>query len=1158
VLPTRIFRAFSAPLVEVQSQVLRQDVRLVGSTFRLHYRSDRVRGRRLAATIDIPLSGKSLPRRTKELVLELEVAGRRITERFEPKADQKYTFHWDGSDASGKEAVTPQPLTIRIGRVQRAFYPRPELTRWHERVTGIGPIDARVIGLGGWMLTPHAVLDRLRNVVYLGDGRRSRAVRADAPPSEVHVRSRDGSETFVFDAAGRHSRTIDAFWGTTRFRFEYDAAGWLTAVTNADGGVTRIERPSGTQAVIITPGGQRTTLTLNTDGYLTGITNPAGHTVRLDYLRGGLLQSLTDPNGNTYQFSYDDEGRVARRDEPGGTFSSYASRRSDGAVSVAAITALGHESIYERETLSSGGEHRRNTCCGGRAIDVRVARDGSRHASYPDGSSSQIRREDGAEIREIRTPSGLTRRMTRRHTESADGDTTIFEINGRVHTSKRDRVRRETISRSADGIEIIQRYDERGRLVENKAGGREPVKYEYDGAGRLGKIRFGSGQDGRVTTMRHDRDGRLIEIADPLQGVSRMKYDAAGMLVGLILPAGTSVAYGHDANGNRISIAPPERPAHTFRRNPLNLITAYEPPPAGGSAATRFAYDAENRPSQTILPDGTRIEFRYDAAGQIAQVQLPDASVQLSTDRKTGYLGSVVTDQTTVNYAYDGFLLTGIAWDGAVKGEVSRKYDNDFRIAALSVNGQEIVREYSGDGRLLRVGELTIRRDGSTGRVSETILGSIRTTETYNRFGELESIRAKGATGELFSLTLRRDAMGRISEKDETIEGEHHVYSYEYDAAGCLSAVRGDGQRTVAFQYDANGNRLALITSSGRRDAEFDALDRILSDGAVSFHHTPNGQRAAKTVEGKTTKYRYDGLGNLMGVTLSDGRAIDYVLDGQARRLVKRVNGERIQAFLYRDLLSPIAELGRDNEVLSRFVFGERKHVLAYIVKGGVVYRVLTDHLGSPRLIVNANDGAVVQRLDYDEFGNVVRDTNPNFQPFAFAGGVYDADTKLLHFGAREYDPQTGRWTRPDPALFGGGDTNLYAYVFNDPVNLTDPIGLWRGILPGWGPDWHHNRNAGQNCPPSPPDLFKGPEDCPIPTGWSHEGHTPTHGGYDSYRHEYGWQCVYTDQGGLVNNPEYDGSFDHSPPYNPDGSVSPGGVVEHIIVDVLPWIIFGN
>jgi len=48
---------------------------------------------------------------------------------------------------------------------------------------------------------------------------------------------------------------------------------------------------------------------------------------------------------------------------------------------------------------------------------------------------------------------------------------------------------------------------------------------------------------------------------------------------------------------------------------------------------------------------------------------------------------------------------------------------------------------------------------------------------------------------------------------------------------------------------------------------------------------------------------------------------------------------------------------------------------------------------------------------------------------FAFAGGLYDADTKLVRFGARDYDPAVGRWTCKDPLLFGGGLSNLYEYV---------------------------------------------------------------------------------------------------------------------------------
>ena len=79
--------------------------------------------------------------------------------------------------------------------------------------------------------------------------------------------------------------------------------------------------------------------------------------------------------------------------------------------------------------------------------------------------------------------------------------------------------------------------------------------------------------------------------------------------------------------------------------------------------------------------------------------------------------------------------------------------------------------------------------------------------------------------------------------------------------------------------------------------------------------------------------------------------------------------------------------------------------------------------------------------MDYDAFGNVILDSNPGFQPFGFAGGIYDLDTKFTRFGARDYDAQTGRWTAKDPILFAGGDTNLYGYVLSDPVNFIDPLG---------------------------------------------------------------------------------------------------------------------
>ncbi len=87
--------------------------------------------------------------------------------------------------------------------------------------------------------------------------------------------------------------------------------------------------------------------------------------------------------------------------------------------------------------------------------------------------------------------------------------------------------------------------------------------------------------------------------------------------------------------------------------------------------------------------------------------------------------------------------------------------------------------------------------------------------------------------------------------------------------------------------------------------------------------------------------------------------------------------------------------------------------------------------------------GNIVKRVDYDSFGNIVDDANPTFEiPFGFAGGLYDRDTGLVRFGYRDYDPEVGRWTAKDPILFKGGDTDLYGYCLNDPINWIDPWGL--------------------------------------------------------------------------------------------------------------------
>jgi RHS repeat-associated protein len=109
----------------------------------------------------------------------------------------------------------------------------------------------------------------------------------------------------------------------------------------------------------------------------------------------------------------------------------------------------------------------------------------------------------------------------------------------------------------------------------------------------------------------------------------------------------------------------------------------------------------------------------------------------------------------------------------------------------------------------------------------------------------------------------------------------------------------------------------------------------------------------------------------------------------------------------------------------------------------------VTDHLAcpdvffgeSPRFIVNTVTGSIVGRTDYDEYGNVTSSYDSLGIPFGYTGGLYDSQTKLVRFGARDYDAVIGRWTAKDPIGFGGKHLNFFTYVNNNPINNFDVKG---------------------------------------------------------------------------------------------------------------------
>ncbi len=379
---------------------------------------------------------------------------------------------------------------------------------------------------------------------------------------------------------------------------------------------------------------------------------------------------------------------------------------------------------------------------------------------------------------------------------------------------------------------------------------------------------------------------------------------------------------------------------------------------------------------------------------------------------------------------------------GPVTGSVSWTYDSDFRVATEAVNGATAVSyAYDADSLVTQAGALSLTRDPVTGVVTGTTLGLVADTRSVTTFGEVASYRATATGAPGLEIQYTRDRLGRIMQKAETVEGVTTTTAYRYDPAWRLDQVTTNGIVTASYGYDANGNRVSRTTASGTETGTYDAQDRLLSYGGATYTYTANGELATKTDAAGTTTYQYDVRGHLLAVVRPTGTRLDYVIDGRSRRIGKTVNGVLVQGWLYRGGLTPVAELDGAGNLVARFVYGSNPLVPDYVVKGTATYRILTDHLGSPRLVVDTATGVVIQRRDYDAWDGVTLDTNPGFQPFGFAGGLEDSDTGLVRFGARDYDPETGRWTSKDPVGFHGG-WNHFLYTDAEPVNRRDPRGL--------------------------------------------------------------------------------------------------------------------
>ncbi|MGD0019700.1 MAG: RHS repeat-associated core domain-containing protein [Candidatus Limnocylindrales bacterium] len=960
--------------------------------------------------------------------------------------------------------------------------------------------DASAEGLGGWSLDILQRYDPTNGVLLSGDGSWRFAKGITLASGERVVPTYDGLRAYVFDVKGRHVRTVDALLGTTLVTFSYDAAGRLSGADGSLDGTPIhlvVERETdGTLSGVAGFDGVRTTLLLDSNGHLGGIRDPAGQASVFTATADGLVTTYYDPTGGVTTYAYDDAGRLNSAKDPDGVAVTYTRTAAAGSIDVRSTTTLGRVTT-NRSEVSGTGRVQTYTAPDGTRTTVSTDPTGQHAVTLPDGTKIALGEQPdprwGTDA-PIPTPVDETRPDgATRHTTSTVAVTTpagdplgvtawsrTDEVAGGTWTEKADPGSRTITWSDPAGRKSTQAFDKAGRMVSQTAPGQPDLAFTYDDHGRVATRTSGSGAAAAKTTYAYGTDG-VADITGPDGVVEHVTADSLGRIVSWTAADGATVLSAYDALGRLVRVAPAGQPSTTIGFSAAGRQTGFLPPTVGadGSYETR-TYNKDGNLAAIVGPGDRSIAYTYDAMGRITGWTFDQGTATAAYDPTTGLLvKSTAPGGIDTGFTYAGGIPVGRSVSGPITGAVAVTLDSEGRVAGESVDkAAPISYAYDTAGFLTTVGDVSLRRDPASGAVSQASLGVVQTTREYDAQGRPARIAVSANGSAALEVRYAYDLRGRVTSVIETRAGGTPTHTtYAYDTSGRLAGVTVDGTQVESDSYDAAGNRVTVKTPAGTLAAAYDDRDRLISWGSAQYFVRPDGQLTSVSAAGATTGYTFNAFGDLQAVTLPGGRRIEYPVDAGGVRIGKKVDGVLAAGYLYGPDGRLAAQTDGSGALVARFGYDDAGR-LTLVQRGGSSYQVVTDHLGSPLLVIDAASGTVAEAITYDAWGNVTSDTKPGFIPTGFAGGLRDTDTGLVKFGAREYDPQTGRWTGPDPARYAGGDAVLYRYVAGDPVNGTDPTGLTGSLT---SPDPGHFRVP-------TPAWHPGPSGLPPETG----GTSPT------------------------------------------------------------------
>ncbi|WP_433334975.1 polymorphic toxin-type HINT domain-containing protein [Spirillospora sp. CA-294931] len=614
-----------------------------------------------------------------------------------------------------------------------------------------------------------------------------------------------------------------------------------------------------------------------------------------------------------------------------------------------------------------------------------------------------------------------------------------------------------TVDPPEGGTPTAEITDARGQVVERReyqgtdpTGAYNSTAYTYDPAGRPKTVKDPAGN---TWTHTYDLRGRKIKTEDPDAGVSTSTYDDLDRQESITDARDKTITNVYDGLDRKTQTR-----EGTITGRLLTSWTYDSAARGKGKAAssTRHApggdyvnqvpgYDVLGRPESFTftVPSG---EGALAGSYSFAQTYNLDGTLKDQTLPAAGGLA-----KETLAHSYDAFerptrLTSELA---TYVGATDYTPTGKPKMVELGISGKRAWNTLTWQYGTQRLETSRTHREAISGDDRNAIY-------TYDDAGNIRSISDTSTAG-VDRQCFRYDHLRRLTDAWTAAESScpqtpaatagPAPYRFHY-------TYKTDGSRKREELYGTNG---ALMAS---RDYRYQGDPGV--DTSIKAHRLGGvDQTGTSPFTGPETNdetYTYDAAGNptnrKIGSTAqtltwdSEGQLEKATENGQDTSFINDADGNRL---IRKDasgttLYLPETELhttpGASTVTGTRYYTHNGDSVAMRDTTGGLRY-LTGDHQGTAQIAINASDQkSLVRRFTPfgQERGVAEEDTWPGEK--GFVNGTKDP-TGLTHLGARDYDPNTGRFNSVDPVFNAANpqQMNGYTYAQNNPVTDSDPTG---------------------------------------------------------------------------------------------------------------------